>query len=175
MGMTTLFHLKLNADGDRFFQVMRHTGLDDRPFSVRSRLLGVDIDGGNVGELVSVEDWDCGGHHPNWIDGSTILMNLVPASGEPIRFTRIDARTGRRDILVPEVRGSGHPSFRHGMIVSDCYHHEGFADGGPLPLRLIDPATGGERMIARLDAGPANLKARRIDAHPAWSPAGGGL
>ena len=52
------------------------------------------------------------------------------------------------------------------VLVPLCVAQE-TADG-EAPLRAVDPSTGTERLLASLDCGPANLRARRIDPHPAW-------
>lgn len=167
--VTSLFHCKLNPSGTRIMQVMRHVGLHGRTGTVRSRLLTLDAEGGGIAERVSVKQWDRGGHHPNWLDETSIIMNLVLKRRTPMRFVRIDDQDGRITPFTEARLGSGHPTFKHGLIITDCYHHEGFGDGDGLPLRLIDPAQGSEQAILHVDCGRPGLKARRIDPHPAWS------
>jgi hypothetical protein len=130
-------------------------------------------DATDIRERVSMADWDRGGHHPNWCtDSRHILMNLAPSKGAPIAFMQIDDQTGLARTLATGIVGSGHPTSRHGFILTDCYHHEGFRGKRGLPLRLIDPGSGCEHHPLHLYCGLPGMNARRVDPHPAWSTDG---
>jgi hypothetical protein len=172
-GRNHVFHVKLNADGSRGFAVLRSRGLADRPQATRASLVTFAAGGNRPALALPHDDWDRGGHHPSWLpDGRRILMNLVPAGERTLRFVTLDPDGGVPAVLAPGCRGSGHPSLdpTGRLLVTDAYLNEGFgADAGEAPLRGVDPGDGSEILLASLDCGPANLRARRIDPHPAWS------
>jgi hypothetical protein len=168
-----LFHVKIAPGGDRVFQVLRSLGLPDRPGAVRSSIVSFDAGGGDIRLALPHQAWDRGGHHPSWLPGGRcILMNLVPEAGGGLRFMSFGwAGGGLRDAGAGR-RGSGHPTVEPGgrLLVTDAYLNEGFAGAdGLAPLRGIVLADGRELCLASLDCGPPNLRARRIDPHPAWS------
>jgi hypothetical protein len=171
-GRNHVFHVKLNADGSRGFAVLRSRGLSDRPQATRASLVTFTAAGNRPALALPHDEWDRGGHHPSWLPaGRRILMNLVPAGERTLRFVTLAPEGGVPTVLAPGCRGSGHPSLdpTGRLLVSDAYLNEGFgAADGEAPLRAINPATGVEWLLASLDCGPANLRARRIDPHPAW-------
>src|SRR5439155_6399426 len=79
--------------------------------------------------------------------------------------------------LADDLVGSGHPTMhpdgRH--ILTDAYPHEPVSYGdGTVPIRLIDIATGEERVLIRIPSEPATKGPRgelRVDPHPAWDRA----
>lgn len=169
-----LFHVKIAPDGQRVFQVLRSLGLPDRPAAVRGSIVSFDAGGGDIRLALPHQAWDRGGHHPSWLpDGQRILMNLVPEGGRELRFVSFgwDGRELRE--VGHGRRGSGHPTVEPGgrLLVTDAYLNEGFAAGaaGMAPLRGVALGDGRELCLASLDCGPPNLRARRIDPHPAWS------
>lgn len=171
-GRNHVFHVKLNGDGSRGFAVLRSRGLPDRPQATRASIVGFAGDGSAPALRLPHTAWDRGGHHPSWLpDGRDLLMNLVPEGESTLRFVRLPAAGGAPAVMAPGCRGSGHPSLdpTGRLLVTDAYLNEGFgAADGEAPLRAVDPVTGAERLLASLDCGPANLRARRIDPHPAW-------
>lgn len=168
-----LFHVKIAPDGGRIFQVLRSLDLPDRPGAVRSSIVSFDPGGGDIRLALPHHAWDRGGHHPSWLpDGRRILMNLVPAGGDQLRFVTFGWNGGDLRELEGGRRGSGHPSVGPSgrLLVTDAYLNEGFgAADGLAPLRGIGIADGRELCLASLDCGPPNLRARRIDPHPVWS------
>lgn len=172
-GRNHVFHVKLNADGSRGFAVIRSRGLPDRPAATRASIVTFGGDGSRPQLALPHTAWDRGGHHPSWLpDGRRILMNLVPQDDPTMRFVRFGADGGEPAVLAPGRRGSGHPSLEPGgrLLVTDAYLNEGFgAADGEAPLRRVDPGGDDEGILASLDCGPPNLRARRIDPHPAWS------
>lgn len=174
-GTTYLFHVKIAPDGGRVFQVLRSRGLPDRP-GWRSSLVTFDAGGGDIRLALPHHDWDRGGHHPSWLpDSRRILMNLAPDSGTGLRFVSFAWDGGDRRQLPGGRRGSGHPSIdpTGRLLVTDAYLNEGFdAPEDLAPLRGIFLPDGSERLLAALDCGPPDLRARRIDPHPVWSRCG---
>lgn len=170
---TYLFHVKIAPDGGRVFQVLRSRGLPDRPGSWRSSIVTFAPGGGDLRLALPYRDWDRGGHHPSWLpDGQRILMNLAAEDGSGLRFTSFAWDGSDRRELAGGRRGSGHPSIEPTgrLLVTDAYLNEGFAaPDGLAPLRGLSLLDGSERLLAALDCGPPDLRARRIDPHPAWS------
>lgn len=170
--ITYLFHVKIAPDGARVFQVLRSRGLPDRPEAWRSSIVTFDPSGGDIRLAVPHQDWDRGGHHPSWLpDSRRILMNLAPEAGAGLRFVSFGWDGGDRRELPGGRRGSGHPSIEPTgrLLVTDAYLNEGFgAPDGLAPLRGLALQDGSERLLASLDCGPPNLRARRIDPHPVW-------
>ncbi len=168
-----LFHVKIAPDGGRIFQVLRSRGLPDRPAAWRSGIVTFDPVGGDLTAALSYSDWDRGGHHPSWLpDSRHILMNLASDEGGELRFVAFGQDGGGRRIVAAGRRGSGHPSIEPTgrLLVTDAYLNEGFAvPDGLAPLRGLALHDGSERLLAALDCGPPDLRARRIDPHPAWS------
>ena len=160
-------------DGNRIFQVLRSLDLPDRPRAVRSSIVSFDPGGGDIRLALPHRAWDRGGHHPSWLPcGRRILMNLVPDGGRELRFVSFGWDGGDLRELPGGHRGSGHPSIEPGgrLLVTDAYLNEGFvAPAGLAPLRGVALAGGREIGLGALDCGPPNLRARRIDPHPAWS------
>jgi hypothetical protein len=168
-----LFHVKIAPDGGRVFQVLRSRGLPDRPGTWRSGIVTFAPDGGDIRPALTHRDWDRGGHHPSWLpDGRRILMNLAPEDGAELRFVSFAWDGSDRCQLPGGRRGSGHPSVERSgrLLVTDTYLNEGFAaPDGLAPLRGLSLRDGSETLLAALDCGPPDLRARRIDPHPAWS------
>ena len=99
-------------------------------------------------------------------------MNLVPEGGRELRFVSFGWDGSGLEELHGQRRGTGHPSVEPSgrLLVTDTYLNEGFvAPEGLAPLRGIDLAGDRELALAALDCGPPNLRARRVDPHPAWS------
>ena len=171
-GTNILFHTKINMQGTKIFQVVRSIDLPDKPGAIRSRIITFDIDGSDIREVLSHRSWDRGGHHPSWLaDGATILMNLVPENDTELRFVMINQNTCQYQVL-DKYRGSGHPTIERSgsYLITDAYLNEGFGDEEMgAPLRLIDLGNETEQVIAQMDCGPPNLRARRVDPHPVWS------
>lgn len=172
-GYNYLFHTKIDPSGRRLFQIVRSFGLRDRPRALRATIMGFDLAGGEGGLALHHRDWDRGGHHPSWLpDGTGILMNLVPRGSEAMGIVTFPPRDGTPVELQPGLRGSGHPSLHPNgrWLVTDAYQNEGFSlPGDEVPIRLVDLATARERPLTSVHCGPPNLRARRIDPHPAWS------
>ncbi|HMR34240.1 MAG TPA: hypothetical protein PKA13_23915 [Geminicoccaceae bacterium] len=176
-GATTyLFHVKIAPDGGRVFQVLRSRGLPDRPAAWRSSIVTFEPGGGDLRLALPHQDWDRGGHHPSWLpDGRRILMNLAAEDGGGLRFVSFAWDGSDRRELPGGRRGSGHPSIEPTgrLLVTDAYLNEGFdAPDGLAPLRGVSLPDGSERLLAALDCGPPDLRARRIDPHPVWSRCG---
>jgi len=171
-GVNILFHTKINREGSRVFQVLRSHDLPDRPGVPRSQIVTFKADGGGIRSALPIEAWDRGGHHPSWLaDGEHILMNLVPEGETAMRFVRF-RHDGRGLETIGPWRGSGHPSLDSAgrFIVTDAYLNEGFGrPDGEAPLRLLDLAGGEEHHLTPVNLGPPNLRARRLDPHPAWT------
>jgi Tol biopolymer transport system component len=138
------------------------------------QVITLDADGRNASIAVTAERWARGGHHPNWCpDGEHVLMNLN-TRGDGLRFARLTRDGSECDTLVPEIRGSGHPSLhRDGRyLLTDAYVTEPVAFGdGTAPIRFIDLHAATDTTLARIRTRPAAEKrtgALRVDPHPAW-------
>jgi len=166
------FHVKWNPQGTRIMLVLRwlpHDGGRMRP-----QVITMSPDGSNIRVAIPASEWAKGGHHPNWCpDGEYVMMNLRIAE-DGLRLVRARYDGSDYGVMHETLFGSGHPSLhpngRH--IITDAYPHEplAFADG-TVPLRLLDLATGAERMLVRIQAVPpyeGEKKELRVDPHPAW-------
>jgi Tol biopolymer transport system component len=173
------FHVKWNPQGTRLMFVLRWLSRSWLPWKrtrreMMKQVMTLDADGGNARVAVSAERWARGGHHPNWCpDGERVLMNLN-TRGDGLRFARLPFDGSSCETLVPEVRGSGHPTLhpdgRH--LLTDVYLTEKLAFGdGTVPIRLVDLESGRETTLLRIrtrpDEGGSN-GALRVDPHPAW-------
>ncbi len=169
-GTYYIFNVKVNKQHSKLLVVLFAKSVNKRIGFVL-QLLTIDLISKAVKLVVRDAEWSKGGHHPNWVDdGEHILMNLK-LNGKVMRFVKINANTGDKEILSSEFVGGGHPSFSKTgrYILTDAYTSEGLTDSdGNVPIRLIDLKNDEETVISkvytkRLD-GPC-----RIDPHPVWS------
>jgi len=172
------FHVKWNPGGDRLQVVLRWLPNEpDVGARMRAQLITMRADGSEIRVAVPASEWSKGGHHPNWCpDGEHVLMNLR-LDGANMRFVSARHDGSGLRALADDLVGSGHPTMhpdgRH--ILTDAYPHEPVSYGdGTVPIRLIDIATGEERVLIRIPSEPATKGPRgelRVDPHPAWDRA----
>lgn len=173
------FHVKWNPQGTRIMFVLRWLPRSWMPWKRKKRygtkqVITLDADGSNARVAVTAERWARGGHHPNWCpDGEHVLMNLN-TQGDGLRFARLTRDGADCETLVPEIRGSGHPSLRRDgrYLLTDAYVTEpmAFADG-TAPIRLVDLRTAADTTLVRIRTRPEAERrtgALRVDPHPAW-------
>lgn len=178
-GTFYFFHSKFNRQGTRIIQVLRY--LVPRRKLLRRVLPGrgllhrqlftFDANGDNIQQAVRAEDWDLGGHHPNWHpDGERIIMNLKP-DGRTLRFCQFKYNGSEFTVLSEKHLGSGHPSIEAGgrYLVSDCYVKEPMAlENREVPIRLLDLTSDEEEYLCTVDT--LGLRGvLRLDPHPVWS------
>lgn len=170
------FHVKWSPNGERLLLVLRN-----RPRGQnrnQSYVVTLDQDGGNIRLALDWSVWSAGGHHPNWHpDSEYIVMNLRDTSRK-MRFVCFRYDGSGLFEPVPGAVGSGHPSFSPDgrFLLTDAYLAEklGTPPDRCAPLRLINLATGKEKIAANIDTRPTveDGSLFRIDPHPAWH--GGG-
>jgi hypothetical protein len=189
-GGYSFFHTRISPDARRVMVVGRCTFPDTVLNSApekrgrNSSLLVVGADGGEIEIAVTREQWEQGGHHPNWHpDSRHFIMNLTPTwLGEPdiLRFCQFRADGSDLRILSRKVVGSGHPSIdRTGrFLLADAYPMEKLfaTPEGEVPIRLLDLGSDEEETICHVftDVGrfiPTKRYwgASKLDAHPVWS------
>lgn len=174
-GTFYFFHSKFNKQNTRIMEVMRVVWPKKRKRSA-IMLLTFNVDGSDIREAISWDQWSSGGHHPNWHpDGEHLVMNLRPKkrlSFVQFRYDGADFRT-----IAGSRQGSGHPSVdRSGKyLITDTYtgNKTFVKEDKEVPIRLINLETDEEREVCRMCT--LGLDRRhyqtvlRIDAHPAWS------
>jgi hypothetical protein len=172
------FHSKFNPQGDRliftlrFFENTGQTQWDKIGKGLGFTVLTVRPDGSDVCNAVPTSRWMKGGHHINWFpDGRRLSMNLV--LDDELRFVQCNYDGGDLRAILPDRRGSGHPTVhpdgRH--ILTDCYIGEMAWDEGRVPLRWVDVVDDSEQAVVRIRTQmPEGFpgKAMRVDPHPAW-------
>lgn len=174
------FHVKPNGPGDRVMFVVRQR-LDRG--GLRPALVTFQADGTDPHVAVRADQWERGGHHPNWCpDGEHIVMNLRLNPDEPLRFVCVRYDGSDLHPIAGGAVGSGHPTLSPcapdagARVLTDAYPHEPVAFGdGTVPLRWVGAVDGRERTLVRIGVvppytGPAN--AMRVDPHPAWDRSG---
>jgi hypothetical protein len=173
------FHVKWNPQGTRLMLALRWLPRSVFPWRRKRRygakhVVTMNADGSHVRVAVSAERWSRGGHHPNWCpDGEHVLMNLN-TQGDGLRFAQLALDGSTCETLVPEIRGSGHPTLHPAgqHLLTDAYVDEPLAFGdGTAPIRLIDLRSGIETQLVRIGIQPLAERASgalRVDPHPAW-------
>jgi hypothetical protein len=167
------FHVKWNPQGTRLMFILRWIPKSpgQRP---RKNVITMDADGRNVHRVITDEQWERGGHHPNWCpDGDHVLMNLNLA-GDGLRFVSVFWDGTRLCALNERLVGSGHPTMhadgRH--LLTDAYFNDPISFGdGTAPVRWIDLKTSEEKLLVRVKLRPdfeGPRREYRVDAHPAW-------
>ncbi len=176
------FHAKITPQNDRIGFVVRQLKPNAAEMSRVVRMFTMRLDGSELTEAITADQWSRGGHHPDFTpDGRQIIMNLK-LDREHMRFVAVgyDGRNMRE--LHPTLTGSGHPSLhpRVPCIVTDSYLHEPMAFGdGTTPIRWCNLQTGEEVTVARIHTQPdcagnhPDLPVpaggvMRVDPHPAW-------
>ncbi len=165
-----IFHVKLNKHNDKLFFVLFSLGAKGQ-VGPTTQLVVYDFKTRVFKLLVTNKEWSRGGHHPNWMpNGVDILMNLK-YQGKKMQFLKINSETGKKEIVLLDKIGGGHPSVdsNFNFLLTDAYITEGLTDtDGKVPIRLINLKTNDEKYIAMIDTnniiGPC-----RIDPHPVWS------
>lgn len=178
----TVFHVKYSPDKRHILVVLRCSRpRGEGPSPRNPQLLVARRDGTALREVLSLERWSRGGHHPTWRpDGEGIVMNLTdPRGDETLRFCSLDRRGAGFAVLSDAFVGSGHPSLdpTGRWLLADAYPSEPMANAaGEVPIRLLDLAAGREHCVARVftDVGRALPGSRfwgppKLDAHPAWN------
>jgi len=176
------FHVKWNPQGTRLLFVLRWLPRKWRPawLGQASRQDGLknvvtlDADGNNIRVAIPDAMWSNGGHHPNWCpDGEHVLMNLN-VHGDGLRFVRAKFDGSTCETLVPQVRGSGHPTIHPSgtHLVTDAYLKESPSFGdGTVPIRWVNLHTLEETTLVRIrtkQPGNRPTGPLRVDPHPAW-------
>jgi hypothetical protein len=178
-GNCYFFHSKFNSRGDKIMQVMRCLFPGNPQKKGRNAsLLTFSGNGGNIKEIISREQWDYGGNHPNWHpNGNSIIMNIVPGwlGEKTMRFCKFDADGNNFEILSEKFSGSGHPSVTPDTkyLLSDYYVSKlKNKYNGEVPVRLIDLTTQTEVHICKIFTDMEYMKKNpvlRLDPHPVWS------
>ncbi len=177
------FHCKFNPQGDRLMVSLRWFPAKDEeqwnlfasaPRSVEFAWFTLGLEcGGPIHCAIGPEQWRKGGHHATWFpDGRRISMNLK-IDGDIMRLVSVNEDGSDLRIMAPGVQGSGHPTVHPcGHILTDTYNSAWdfpVYDDGTIPLRWIDPATGEDRYIVRINTRqPCEDGVLRVDPHPAW-------
>ncbi|MDR6550073.1 hypothetical protein [Paenibacillus qinlingensis] len=165
----TFFHTKINRQQDRIMQVVRC--LFDHGQPQKKFIVTMAPDGSDAKIALPYEMWLEGSHHPDWHpNGTDILMNI---NLKELRFCQFDSAGEKFQIIAPQVRGGGHPSFSHhgSYIVTDAYTGEPFTnEAHQVPIRLIRTSTGEEEAICWIwTLGGTSIPAElRCDPHPVW-------
>ena len=169
------FHVKWNPSGTRLMFVVRNRSADGKR---QSNLVTMASDGSDIKLALGWSRWSVGGHHPNWIDDESILMNLRDEN-KKMRFYRFRYDGKALEPVHTDVIGSGHPTWSPDgeAILTDAYLYEKAicGDGATkVPLRYIDNITGKETALLRIGQAPTaeGEGVMRVDPHPAWSPDG---
>jgi hypothetical protein len=179
------FHSKFAPSGDRMLFTLRYCRADfdpsrealvhERESGLRYAIVTCRPDGSELALAIGPEAWIHGGHHINFFpDGNTLSMNLGGFADPPrrLRFVQCPAAGGVLRPILPDVRGSGHPTVHPsaGHLLTDCYTGEGWTgDDGTTPLRWIDLRSGREREIVRFHSVTQSpLSTLRADPHPCW-------
>jgi hypothetical protein len=193
-GVFYLFHSKINPQNDKIMQVVRyHKGEDTN--SRNPSLFTMDIDGGNLVQCLTREQWSHrgdvtnAGNHPNWHpDGRHIVMNCVPKwlGDNEVRICRFKYDGSDFEVLVKNHYGGGHPTAHPGgrYAVTDAYTKERYTVGDDLeiPIRFFDLQTGEEHTLLTMptDVGGGGRSTteldrriggspHKLDPHPAWN------
>ena len=139
-------------------------------------LLTFNVDGSDIREAISWDQWSQGGHHPNWHpDGEHLVMNLRRGK----KFSFVQFRHDGSDLrtLSETRRGSGHPSVdgQGKYLITDTYTGNKLfvKEDKEVPIRLVNLETDEEREICRIYTLGREKRyyqtVVRLDAHPAWS------
>ena len=169
-GTFYLFHSKFNRQNSRIMQVLRCM-LPERRGGWNPQLFTFDVNGANIRQAVTREQWAPGGHHPNWHpDGEHLIMNLKP-DGETLRFCTFAYDGSGFRVLSEKRLGSGHPSVEASgrYLISDAYPGEPVCkDSDQVPIRLVDLVVDDEITLCTLYTLGRGLGTLRVDPHPAW-------
>lgn len=162
-----LAHSKYNKKGDRIMQVVRC--LIPGRKGIAPQLFTLNRNGKEIKLAIKHQDWEKGGHHPNWCpDSKHLLMNLN-VDGK-MRFCQFKYDGSDFEIISKKIIGSGHPSMERTerYLITDSYPHEFPAKGSRVPIRLIDLKNDREQQIVKVNVGNARGEIR-VDPHPVWS------
>ena len=200
--MYFFFHTKYNKTGDRIMQVHRSFSFQESSGKTKGGNHGIITFRPDLSEMsiaLTSEQWEAGGHHPNWHpDGKRITMNLKP-DGRNMKFCEFNYDgTGFR-VFSPELDGGGHPSLTDAarFLITDAYVEEPIAlknDETPIRFCGVDssferhictirticeatkelesrgiPAKADRTIIDKVSHKQSALDVFRLDPHPAWN------
>jgi hypothetical protein len=176
-GTFYLFHTKYNAHSNRIMQVVRCMVAGSKAWN--PSLFTFDINGNELKQAITMEQWGQGGNHPNWHpDGQRIIMNLrsKEAFGSEKMLMVIFNQDGSEMKALSMRNGSGHPSVTPDTryLLTDAYAHprekEFINNDGEVKIRLIDLRSDEEEAICYVYVPPVPVYgSQRIDPHPVWS------
>jgi hypothetical protein len=194
------FHTKFNPQGDRIMQVHSSYAFDEEKGRVGGNrcIITFRPDLSEMKLALRTEQWEPGGHHPNWHpDGTRITMNLKP-DGTDMKFCEFNYDGSEFRVFSKELAGGGHPSLTADgrYLVTDAYVEEPIAlknDETPIRLCGVDsnferhpcyirticeatkdldgavPAEAKRTVIDKVSHKQSALDIYRLDPHPAWN------
>lgn len=176
-GSTTyLFHTKYNPQGNRIMQVVRCLVPGKQGWN--PSIYTFDVNGQNMNKALGYDQWNQGGHHPNWHpDGKHIIMNLNPKKElglDMFSFVIFNQDGSNFKQLSKKHKGGGHPSVTPDTkwLITDAYTFEkDFVNSdGEVKIRLIDLVADEEQALCHVYTPPSDrYGVLRNDPHPVWS------